>query len=102
MLYASGLRNVGTDHLLDFLKVYAPSPAERAPIAVRGKAAADGGQRQRQRQPRGSSERPSRGRSTTQAPLAIYVYKTMTDPFTGRVTFFKVISGKMKSRLGPA
>jgi len=30
-------------------------------------------------------------------PLAIYVYKTMTDPFTGRVTFFKVISGKMKS-----
>ncbi len=31
------------------------------------------------------------------APLAIYVYKTMTDPFTGRVTFFKVISGKMKS-----
>ena len=30
------------------------------------------------------------------APLALYVYKTMTDPFTGRVTFFKVISGKMK------
>jgi elongation factor G len=29
------------------------------------------------------------------APLALYVYKTMTDPFTGRVTFFKVISGKM-------
>ena len=24
VLYASGLRNVGTDHLLDFLKVYAP------------------------------------------------------------------------------
>ena len=30
-------------------------------------------------------------------PLAIYVYKTMTDPFTGRVNFFKVISGKMKT-----
>jgi elongation factor G len=30
-------------------------------------------------------------------PLALYVYKTMTDPFTGRVTFFKVISGKMKT-----
>ena len=30
-------------------------------------------------------------------PLALYVYKTMTDPFTGRVTFFKVVSGKMKA-----
>jgi len=30
-------------------------------------------------------------------PLAVYVYKTMTDPFTGRVTFFKVISGKMRA-----
>ncbi len=30
-------------------------------------------------------------------PLALYVFKTMTDPFTGRVSFFKVISGKMKS-----
>ena len=30
-------------------------------------------------------------------PLALYVYKTMTDPFTGRVTFFKVISGKVKN-----
>ena len=35
VLYASGLRNVGTDHLLDFLKVYAPSPAEREPVAAR-------------------------------------------------------------------
>src|ERR1700687_3028961 len=36
VLYASGLRNVGTDHLLDFLKVYAPAPTEREPVAVRG------------------------------------------------------------------
>src|SRR6202030_2268232 len=34
VLYVSGLRNVGTDHLLDFLKVYAPSPAEREPVAA--------------------------------------------------------------------
>ena len=30
-------------------------------------------------------------------PLALYVYKTMTDPFTGRVTFFKVVSGRLKA-----
>ena len=39
VLYASGLRNVGTDHLLDFLKVYAPAPMEREPVAARGKSA---------------------------------------------------------------
>ncbi|HZD77706.1 MAG TPA: GTP-binding protein, partial [Acidobacteriaceae bacterium] len=36
VLYASGLRNVGTDHLLDFLKVYAPCPQERPALAARG------------------------------------------------------------------
>src|SRR5258708_35372594 len=30
-------------------------------------------------------------------PLALYVYKTMTDPFTGRISFFKVVSGKVKT-----
>jgi len=34
VLFTSGLANVATDHLLDFLKVYAPSAAERAPVAV--------------------------------------------------------------------
>ena len=43
VLYASGLRNVGTDHLLDFLKVYAPSPAgaaERCRAATGGQTVA--------------------------------------------------------------
>src|SRR5437899_7592695 len=35
VLYVSGLRNVGTDHLLDFLKVYAPCPQERPALARR-------------------------------------------------------------------
>jgi elongation factor G len=34
VLFSSGLANMATDHLLDFIKVYAPSPVERAPIAV--------------------------------------------------------------------
>src|ERR1700761_164619 len=36
VLFSSGLRNIGSDHLLDFLEVYAPSPAERVPVAARG------------------------------------------------------------------
>ena len=30
-------------------------------------------------------------------PLALYVYKTMTDPFAGRISFFKVVSGMVKT-----
>jgi elongation factor G len=96
VLYTSGLRNVGTDHLLDFLKVYTPAPTEREPVAARAKMQAVA--------PNGSNGNGATGGDEIvmrpvddKEPLAIYVYKTMTDPFTGRVTFFKVISGKMKS-----
>jgi elongation factor G len=92
VLYTSGLRNVGTDHLLDFLKVYAPSPAEREPVAARGKAKMNGNTNGR-----AATEETVTRKVDDAAPLAIYAYKTMTDPFTGRVTFFKVVSGKMKS-----
>ncbi len=36
VLFASGLRNVGSDRLLDFLQVYTPAPIERVPVAARG------------------------------------------------------------------
>ena len=51
---------------------------------------------QRQRQARAQDEIVMRPVDDKE-PLALYVYKTMTDPFTGRVTFFKVVSGKMKA-----
>src|SRR5271165_6187064 len=35
VLFSSGLANMALDHLLDFVKVYCPSPAERAPFSVR-------------------------------------------------------------------
>ena len=96
VLYTSGLRNVGTDHLLDFPKVYAPAPTEREPVAARGKiqtVAANGSNGTGAASEDEIVMRPVDDKE----PLALYVYKTMTDPFTGRVTFFKVISGKMKS-----
>jgi elongation factor G len=95
VLYASGLRNVGTDHLLDFLKVYAPAPTEREPVAVRGLQAsvANGsGDISTEKQ-----EEIVMRRVDDKEPLALYVYKTMTDPFAGRISFFKVISGLVKN-----
>ncbi len=90
VLYASGLRNVGTDHLLDFLKVYAPSATEREPVMGRGAQPVNGAN--------GSHDDAGRVARAVEdkAPLALFVFKTMTDPFTGRVSFFKVVSGVLR------
>ncbi|HEX4650522.1 MAG TPA: elongation factor G [Granulicella sp.] len=93
VLYVSGLRCVGTDHLLDFLKAYVPSPAERAPLAARGV--------RQMPAPNGSAAVETEDemvmrRIEDQAPLALYAYKTLSDPFTGRITFLKVLSGVVK------
>jgi elongation factor G len=95
ILYTSALANVATDHLLDFLKVYVPSPPERLPIAARGHAhtAKSNGN--------GSAAAPST--DTVLCPVAdsepatLYVYKTLVDPFAGRISFFKVISGCIRN-----
>jgi elongation factor G len=96
VLYVSGLRCVGTDHLLDFLKAYVPSPTERAPVAARGvrqMSAANGGAAAAETE---TEDEMVMWRVEDQAPLALYVYKTLTDPFTGRITFLKVLSGVVK------
>jgi elongation factor G len=91
VLFSSGLANMALDHLLDFLKVYAPSPVERAPIPVASAVAvaASGG---------GTSEAETATRNVADSePAAVLVFKTMSDPFAGRISFFKVISGIVKN-----
>ena len=96
VLFASGATNVATDHLLDFIKVYAPAPVERAPITIKTAAAAavaagNGG----------SGSDHGEGAATRAVsdsePCALFVFKTMSDPFAGRISFFKVISGVIKN-----
>jgi elongation factor G len=92
VLFSSGLANMALDHLLDFLKVYAPAPVEREPIPVKSLAAqavAAGAKGQEQHEvPRKVSDAE---------PAAVVVFKTMSDPFAGRISFFKVISGVIKN-----
>ncbi len=84
VLFSSGLANMALDHLLDFLKAYAPAPTERAPIA--GKT------------PGAAADAPAIFRKVDDAePAAAVVFKTMSDPFAGRISFFKVISGVIKN-----
>jgi elongation factor G len=107
VLYASGLRNVGTDHLLDFLKVYAPSPVEREPVAAGGilvppspqPGSGDPGASNGEAVsgPEDVQEEIVMRRVDDAEPMALYIYKTMADPFTGRISFFKVVSGMVRT-----
>jgi elongation factor G len=108
VLFSSGLRNVGTDHLLDFLKVYAPAPVERVPVAARGVVQAQSpvraGVSSGHTGDAGNGEPDVRADSEMvlrkvddHEPLSLYVFKTMSDPFSGRISFFKVFSGVVKN-----
>jgi len=95
VLFASGQSNMALDHLLDFIKVYCPSPVERAPFSlhtttmVAASAGGDGGDT--------GDNALSLRKVADSEPAAMVVYKTMTYPFSGRITFFKVISGCIKN-----
>ncbi|MFP5233831.1 MAG: elongation factor G [Acidobacteriota bacterium] len=113
ILYTSALSNVATDHLLDFIEVYVPSPHERPPIAAHtlrgtlsranGKAGGNGGSA-------GVSEALAEVRTESSddtilcsvddaQPATLFVYKTLVDPFAGRISFFKVISGCIRNEI---
>jgi len=105
VLFSSGLGNVATDHLLDFLKVYAPAPVEREPVAARAVLTAVSANGHEANGPAtkvpvvegdGSHEIVMR-KVDDKEPVSLYAYKTMTDPFAGRITFFKVFSGIVKN-----
>jgi elongation factor G len=93
VLFSSGQANMGADRLLDFIKAYAPSPVERAPIAVHapqyeGAAAAEDA----------AAEAVTATRKVDDSePVGMVIFKTMTDPFAGRISFFKVVSGIVKN-----
>jgi elongation factor G len=83
VLFASGLGNIGTDHLLDFVVDYFPTAAEHAAVAAAPAASGNG---------------HSAARKVSDAePASLYVFKTANDPFAGRITYFKVFSGVVKN-----
>ena len=72
----SALNNVGVRPLLDALVAFMPHPAEAAvPTAQRP----DG-------------EEVALPADST-GPLAVFVYKTVADPYVGKISFFRVMSG---------
>jgi elongation factor G len=81
VLFTSGLGNIGVDELMDFIVDYTPAASEHH--ALTGWTA------------EGSSE-PTVRKGTDQEPASVYVFKTMSDAFAGRISYFKVFSGVLK------
>ena len=79
VLCMSGLRNIGSDLLLDRIVESLPSPGDRPPVKLTLNGA-----------------EIERAYSVFQ-PVAAYVFKTTADPFAGRITYFKVLSGCVKN-----
>jgi len=83
VIFSSGLGNVGADRVMDFIVDYTPAPSEHE--WVQGEAA-----------PSGNGDVPKRHESDAE-PVSLYVFKTVSDPFTGRISYFKVFSGVVKN-----
>jgi len=79
ILCASGLHNIGTDQMLNFIAETFPSPLERPAV----KGTVNGMATEKQIAPCG--------------PVSAFVFKTLADPFSGRISYFKVMSGVMKT-----
>jgi elongation factor G len=79
---ASGMQNIGIQPLLSEIVELAPAPGDLGP--ARGRASAD-------------SEEEIEREVKDIAPFSAFVFKTIADPFAGRITILKVFSGAVKS-----
>lgn len=80
----SALKNIAVSPLLDTIVLCLPSPAEMARMSpIKGKNRKDGKEVER--------------KPLQTEPLSAYVFKTIADPFAGRLSIFRVYSGSLKA-----
>ncbi|HYL68750.1 MAG TPA: elongation factor G [Candidatus Limnocylindria bacterium] len=83
VLLSSALHNIGPDAILNFMIEIFPAPT------ARGKATGH-------KTPDHKGDTIERKIADSE-PLSLYVFKTLADPFAGRITYFKVMSGVLKN-----
>jgi elongation factor G len=79
VICGSAAKAIGVDRLLAFIAEEFPSPIDRGSVNVTSK----------------SGEEKERA-SDPSAPLAAFVFKTVSDPFVGHITMFRVFSGRLR------
>jgi elongation factor G len=81
VLVGSAAKGIGLDALLDAFTRYLPSPADEAPAKALDKS--------------GGTVEITADES---GPLLVRVFKTAADPFVGRLTYLRVLSGTLHSQ----
>ncbi|MGA2411444.1 MAG: GTP-binding protein, partial [Candidatus Binataceae bacterium] len=81
VLCGSGAKNIGVGPLLDAIVALLPSPNERP--ALKGHGPSNGTMVERPHDP--------------SAPFSAVVFKTLIDPFAGKLSIFRVVSGRALS-----
>jgi elongation factor G len=78
VLCGSAMKMIGVDTLMDFIVASVPSPASVQPV---------------------KGTNPSGGEEVRKPddPFCALVFKTMADPYVGKLTYFRVFSGSVKS-----
>src|SRR5437764_8167605 len=81
VLLGSAFKNKGVQPLLDAVIDYLPSPLDVPPVqGIDPKTEQE-------------IERPA----TMEAPFSALAFKVMSDPYVGKLTYFRVYSGKLKA-----
>jgi len=81
VLLGSATKGIGLRGLLDAIVRYLPSPADEAPVSTTDK-----------------SGKAVEVAADENGPLLVRVFKTTADPFVGRLTYLRVLSGTLHSQ----
>lgn len=81
VLCGSATLNMGVQPLLDLIADYFPSPQDRPPITIINS----------------QTNAEETLKVTSDGPFAGFVFKTISDPYTGKLTIFKIYSGTLNS-----
>jgi elongation factor G len=83
VIFGSGLGNIGADRVMDFIVDYTPAPSEHEWVQGEPTASSNG--------------EPPKRHETDSEPVSLYVFKTVSDAFAGRISYFKVFSGVLRN-----
>ena len=84
VLCGSSFKNKGVQPLLDAVLAYLPSPLDVPPIEGLEPV-------------RGEEDRPATRKADDSEAFAALAFKIMADPFVGKLTYFRVYSGKLEA-----
>jgi elongation factor G len=79
VLVGSATKLIGVDRLADFIVDEGPSPADRGPVTGH----------------KPKSEEEVERNPSPDEPTSAFIFKTITDPYVGRITMFRVFSGRV-------